>query len=272
MLSQPRLDLPPQIMDDFGVSPRSAGVLDVSNASGGRFATFPVKNQGYMLQDPPRQPEQEKSFSASIAEALDGQGSPPSTSLGQGSHNQTSPPWNPRNVAGSQPSTQQYEFSPPPANNTLPSISSASGSPLPPPPPGAAPPDFSKSWTNPNIIEPVQLGQRSTIIGDNIDDALLAYMTTAEADEDSRTDEEPSRAAGNEQARLHVQEHEDEQHRISRHVRFGQVEDAQEHKEKKVSLEKERQANIAGVVETHFNEPARATDDPDICMSVYLFI
>ncbi|KAF4609479.1 hypothetical protein D9613_012300 [Agrocybe pediades] len=223
--SQPKLELLPQIMDDFGVNTRSPGMSDASNPPGGRFATFPVKNPGYSLHDPPRQADQEeKSFSASIAEALDVQGSSASALISDRSLNH-------------QTSTAPWEVK---SNETATSISSVSTSPLPPPPPGAAPPDLSKSWSNPNIEQPTQKGHKSSLSGDNIDDALLAYMTNAEVDNDQHTEEGPS---NNGKGALGVPEHEDEQHRVSRHVRFGEVEDAEEHREKKISLEKERQAN-----------------------------
>ncbi|KAF5367286.1 hypothetical protein D9615_010459 [Tricholomella constricta] len=72
----------PRSVDDFGVHP--PGPIDQPGpGSGGRFATFPVKNRpsglaGYTLSDPPVRQESE-SFSSSVAQALSSSQSPPAT-------------------------------------------------------------------------------------------------------------------------------------------------------------------------------------------------
>ncbi|KAG6909753.1 hypothetical protein DXG01_015469 [Tephrocybe rancida] len=68
-------------VDDFGVNTASPGIIDQPNqGSGGRFATFPVKNRGYSLSDPQAAPNRESdSFSSSVAQALSSSQSPPGT-------------------------------------------------------------------------------------------------------------------------------------------------------------------------------------------------
>lgn len=70
-------------VDDFGVtnSSISGSIAMTGPGNGGRFATFPVKNNRpttvYTLANPPAQPGNEDSFSSSVAEALRSSQSPP---------------------------------------------------------------------------------------------------------------------------------------------------------------------------------------------------
>ena len=206
-------------VDDFGANVRSTGPLDISNNTGGRFATFPVKTRppgssgGYSLQDLPslggRQLAGDSSFSASIAEALHEKedtkagnllspwgnrfngGSESSiisegtTRATEGSYNQSINSW------GSDPALFER---PPPVSITAPSSqvppdnhSSRQSASLPPPPPGAAPPELGNTWADPLRDGPLQVPSHSrqpSNVSDN-DEALLAYM-----DGDSETIQE----------------------------------------------------------------------------------
>ncbi|KAG6830787.1 hypothetical protein H0H87_007040 [Tephrocybe sp. NHM501043] len=72
---------PPHSVDDFGVNTSSPGLGNQQGqAAGGRFATFPVKNRGYALNDPQAQANRDSdSFSTSVAQALSSSQSPPGT-------------------------------------------------------------------------------------------------------------------------------------------------------------------------------------------------
>ncbi|KAH9476315.1 Sphingolipid long chain base-responsive protein PIL1 [Psilocybe cubensis] len=237
-------DRPPQITDDFGMNTRTAGLMDTSNAVGGRFATFPVKTRapgstgGYSLQDPPRQHGQDTSFSASVAEALDGKMVPENQSSFGGRNATGQPPW-------SSPGAASFEFSPPPpAPSMLPPASPAASSHPPPPPPGAAPPNLTNSWREDTMQAP---GHNRGFSAN--DDALLAYMMTPSASDDLQTEDGTTNVSTHDNNTLVAHNHEEtEQQRISRHVRFGEVQDVVQEMEKKKSLEKERQAQI-GVAE-----------------------
>ncbi|KAF8066570.1 hypothetical protein FPV67DRAFT_1767534 [Lyophyllum atratum] len=77
----------PRSVDDFGVNTQSPGLIDNPGpGSGGRFATFPIKNRpsglaGYSLSDPPSLATRQDSdsFSSSVAQALSSSQSPPGT-------------------------------------------------------------------------------------------------------------------------------------------------------------------------------------------------
>ncbi|KDR79444.1 hypothetical protein GALMADRAFT_117708 [Galerina marginata CBS 339.88] len=237
----------PQIMDDFGVNTRSAGLLDTSNMSGGRFATFPVKTRplgsagGYTLQDTPSlgsRQDPEQSFSASIAEALDEKESVETSLATEGAHQ---PPWM--------------------------GLRNASNSALPPPPPGAALPDFSNAYGNQENSLQAPSHSRNISQLSNNDDALLAYMTMSSVDDDLHEDErhEPPKPAPS-TPKLGAPAQDEEQHRISRHVRFGEVEDVNEEMEKRGSLEKERQAQAANNGDkgkAHVVEPVAPSTEPE---------
>ena len=207
--------MPQQTVDDFGVNTKSGGYSESSNASGSRFATFPVKTRpagsagGYSLQDPPslnsRQETLGPSFADSIAAALD------DPLVSASTHG-------PAHPAASSPT----------GTNT---------SSLPRPPPGAAPPD-SNPWSNAGLREPSGHPQSASTLSEN-DDALLAYMTAA--DEDSPNEDDvpsPTKSKvfmGPKGAAPPILEDD-------KHVRFGRVEDVDEEMEKRVSLEKEKDA------------------------------
>ncbi|KAG6829636.1 hypothetical protein H0H92_003969 [Tricholoma furcatifolium] len=68
--------VPPRSVDDFGVNTSSPSLADQSGpATGGRFATFPVKNRGYTLTDSPMRPND----SSSAIQSLSSSQSPPGT-------------------------------------------------------------------------------------------------------------------------------------------------------------------------------------------------
>lgn len=244
-----------QAVDDFGMNARSPGFIDNSGASGGRFATFPVKRPtgstgGYSLQDPSSTGplhEQDQSLSASIAAALDGT-SEDTARAADGPLNQ--PSW----VVGNQtnlprqnsvyatsrapeittsPSNQSQEpwgardprFGSPPgpaSPQTGPRQIFSGSAPLPPPPPGAALPDLADPWANANREQALQApGHARNISEVSGNDALLAYMTTPRSEPSS-----PHAAAHPVDANLAAPPYEDEQQRLSRHVRFGEVQDA----------------------------------------------
>ena len=244
--------LPPQTVDDFGVNinSRSEGPIDTSNTSGGRFATFPVKQRapgssgGYNLSDPPRH-EQDQSFSASIAEALDDRMSQETGGATEGTDRHRMTPWGASRNAGGQP---------------------------PPPPPGAALPDMSNPWSSSNATREAALqpptGRGNIQRLSSNDDALLAYMTMGSMDEDDDQTQEahPVNRNGDSQFLpqppsqsqfLGASPPEDEQHRVSRHVHFGEVEDVDEEMEKRESLEKERREK-----EAMDNDRGRLTESP----------
>ncbi|KAF8900730.1 hypothetical protein CPB84DRAFT_1778775 [Gymnopilus junonius] len=242
-----------QTVDDFGlnINSRSDGPIDTSNTSGGRFATFPVKTRapgssgGYSLSDSPPRHEQEPSFSASIAEALDDRMSQETGGATEGTDRHRMTPWGRNGHA----------------------------QPLPPPPGAALPADMSNGWSGSNTTRdealqvPSSHGRGAQRLSSN-DDALLAYMTMGSVDEEEEQNHEGPTTDGpgpggsqivpQSQAQAQPQplsrsqsqsqpdfmappSQEDEQHRISRHVRFGEVEDVDEEMEKRESLEKERQ-------------------------------
>ncbi|GLB40883.1 putative eisosome component PIL1 [Lyophyllum shimeji] len=73
---------PPRSVDDFGVNAGSRPIDPPVPGTGGRFATFPVKNRpsgltGYTLTDAPR--HESGSFSSSVAQTLSSSQSPPGT-------------------------------------------------------------------------------------------------------------------------------------------------------------------------------------------------
>ena len=279
--------------DDFGMNTRS-GPIDNSNTAGGRFATFPVKTRppgmtgGYNLQDPPSlsaHHDQEKSFSASIAEALETAtqepskaGVPEMISPGWGRDNNNPPPArvaeptgnenndpNPPSQRWSGPHTLATTSAPPALEITtqppLSLVGSTSITSLPPPPPGAAAPDLSDPWANESSLQaPSHTRSISQISHD--DDALLAYMTAAH-EESHTTDEErdASKSGVNSSASALKPGHPiryEEQQRISRHVRFGEVQDVEGEMENRKSLEKERQLQeSADVTNRRSNEGER---------------
>ncbi|PPQ78454.1 hypothetical protein CVT25_011849 [Psilocybe cyanescens] len=237
-------DRPSQSADDFGMNTRTPGLIDTSNTSGGRFATFPVKARGagssggYSLQDGPSRQGQDLSFSASIAEALDGKISPDNAQPSFGGRNATGqPPW-----LG--PGAASYEFSPPPpaSAGVLPPPSPSATSHPPPPPPGAALPNLSNSWAHSNSDGSIQAPSHSRGLSAN-DDALLAYMTSAQ--DDSLVDDETNASTNG--TLVPPSSYEDEQQRISRHVRFGEIQDVEEEMEKKKSLDNERQVQVPNI-------------------------
>ncbi|CAA7270491.1 unnamed protein product [Cyclocybe aegerita] len=266
-----------QSLDDFGVSIRPAPLtlLD-ANPAGGRFATFPVKTRapgsagGFTPQDPPSlssRHEIEPSFSASIAAALDDKGSLETAQATEGTHNtQPSSPWSGR-VGAALPPTVDTSAS---WSNTGPSPTifsetrSPTRGPL-PPPPGAAPPELSNPWAGAKE-EPNTFKNRTHArnLSDN-DDALLAYMTAA--DEDSRLSEASSSPTANRTflgpKGAAPPATEEEQH-VSRHVRFGQVEDVDTEMEKRASEEENGKApaapEVAGEKEKTEIPPVSETD------------
>ncbi|KAF5310164.1 hypothetical protein D9619_010232 [Psilocybe cf. subviscida] len=243
---------PQQSMDDFGMNTRSAGLTDMSNTAGGRFATFPVKmragagpatSPSVTLPDSSLRlsghESEDTSFSASIAEALD--------TATNATNRAPSSRWGGSAFAGNETRSVDARSPPPQIPWTAPSATEAVplqhphetlSSPPPPVstspltlPPGAAPPDFSKSWVGGERDGSVQAPSHASVISNLTakEDALLAYMTSA------MEDDEPHSAG------LHPSSLE-EQQRISRHVRFGETEDVDEEMEKRESLEKERAA------------------------------
>ncbi|KIM38523.1 hypothetical protein M413DRAFT_447754 [Hebeloma cylindrosporum] len=255
-------------VDDFGMSTRS-GFVDNSDTSGGRFATFPVKTRppgmtgGYSLQDPPSlnaRDDQDKSFSASIAEALGSSNQETSQATQHGQPEMVSPGWgrvndNPPPPHIAEPTRQEIEDSPsqdwpgptsppPGARETQPPVAFASSTPaasLPPPPPGAAAPDLSDPWANAPREGSMQAPSHTRSISQisHGDDALLAYMTAAH-EESNTTDEEadvPKSGVDAAAGGLKPMSYE-EQQRVSRHVRFGQIEDVAEERGNRRSLEK----------------------------------
>ena len=255
--------------DDFGVNTRS-GPIDNSNTAGGRFATFPVKTRppgmtgGYSLHDPPSlnaRHDQEKSLSASIAEALGSANQESSKATEVGTPEMISPGWgrvndnenknpNAPTQAWSELHADTLPTTPAPAalevttQPPLALVDSTSTTSLPPPPPGAAAPDLSDPWANEGSLQaPSHTRSISQISHD--DDALLAYMTAA-PEESRTTDEEGdvSRSRIDSSSGALKAGHPvsyEEQQRISRHVRFGEVQDVEGAMENRRSLEKERQ-------------------------------
>jgi len=261
-------------IDDFGMSTRS-GIIDNSNTAGGRFATFPVKTRpagitgGYNLHDSPSistRHDQEQSLSASIAQALDTVTEKTSQAAKSGQPEMVSPGWgrvndNPPPPEVAAPSTKDLEDSPsqdwsgpttpgPAAHEVTtqqpPALAGSPTATSPPPPPGAAAPDLSDPWANAPRNGALQAPSHMRSISQiSNDDALLAYMTAAH-DESNTTDEEAdvsksgvdSAAGALKPGRPTSYE---EQQRISRHVRFGEVEDVGRGVENRRSLEKERQ-------------------------------
>ena len=257
-----------QAVDDFGMNSRSPGFMDNAGAaSSGRFATFPVKRPtgGYSLQDPSSTAplhEQDQSLSASIAAALDG-------SPGDIARAADGPPSQPSWVVGAQsglprqnsvyaasrapelsiaPSTQPQQswggrdprFGSPPgptASQTVPRQVISGSAPLPPPPPGAALPDLADPWANADREQALQTPAHARNISEvSGNDALLAYMTTPRSEPSS-----PHAAAHPADANLAAPPYEDEQQRLSRHVRFGEVQDAAQEMHARQSIEKNRQ-------------------------------
>jgi hypothetical protein len=267
-------------VDDFGMNTRS-GPIDNSNTAGGRFATFPVKTRppgatgGFNLHDPPSlnaRHDQEQSLSASIAAALETATQETSKATEGGLPEMISPGWgrvndNPSSPRAKPVDNENDDPTPPSQRwsgqhaDTLPTTSapaaleitthplpalaaSTSTASLPPPPPGAAAPDLSDPWANERSLQaPSHTRSISQISHD--DDALLAYMTAA--DEESRTtDDEGNMSKSGVDSSVgalktgHRMSYE-EQQRLSRHVRFGEVEDVGGEMENRRSLEKERQ-------------------------------
>ncbi|PPQ67196.1 hypothetical protein CVT24_011267 [Panaeolus cyanescens] len=291
-----------QTTDDFGVTTRSNGPLESPSSGGGRFATFPVKTRppgsagGFTLSDPPSltsRNEPEESFSASIAQALGDSSAQNSSLAAESSQPQpTSPSWVTHNTGSglhsqgtddksitledgptrskgpeSATSSSFAPILPPisidaPESQSTPSSGSISGL-----PPGAAPPD---PWGQPDRQSPPQ-GQPASRdrqpSGSN--DALLAYMLTSQ--DNDPDDDLPSPAPTQMtipiiDPRLQVHGETPEQ-RLSRHVRFGQVEDVEEEIEKRVSLEKERERksleeSAQSQTQTQAQAPARNTPSP----------
>ncbi|KAF8147991.1 hypothetical protein B0H34DRAFT_803134 [Crassisporium funariophilum] len=258
-------------VDDFGVNSRSSGPLDTFNTAGGRFATFPVKARppgaapGYTLEDPPslgsRHPV-DNSFSASIAEALDEKAGP----IGGTQNRSASPPWSGRlgsessnyseGTARATEGTHNHHGGGVPWGGRFDNASTSIGagsvtsppfsSGPPPPPPGAALPDPWANATREGSINAASHSRQPSQLSEN--DALLAYMTATEVDDD-RTEESPNQPISHmppSGTKLSISAAEDEQQRISRHVRFGEVEDVNEEIEKRASLEKDRHGQVAG--------------------------
>ncbi|KAF9472910.1 hypothetical protein BDN70DRAFT_886445 [Pholiota conissans] len=282
---------PLSTMDDFGVSNRSAGLVDNSNTSGGRFATFPVKrpNGGYSLQDPPLlgpRPDQESSFSDSIAAALDGHTEETSHAT-EGPHSQGGS-WiagrfipGPPSSYGTEETTRAVEGPPsfigqqsrdtpqssykssasPPPQIRLPSPQrqfTSQSSPLPPPPPGAALPDLSDPWANANRDGSLQAASHTRGISEiSGNDDLLAYMTTPQSEPPSPMT--PTHAMhSNELAAAD----EEEQQRISRHVRFGDVKDVEGEMKKREATEKEKGTAQESRVVEPASSPPEYTQSP----------
>lgn len=182
-------------VDDFGMRSNLNGGFgkDSSSVGGGRFATFPVKNEprGYTLRDerPPSlntRHEVEPSFASSVAEALSAR----STSSFKG------PLPSQNRVSEDEPAPlYQLEEGPnyhPPAG----------------PPPGAAPAVLSP-WLhdgNGNNGPPHGHERPASFLED---DAQLAYMTNTEDEGHSHGQDDPGRSD-------------------SRHLRFGGVSDIDE--------------------------------------------
>lgn len=258
-------------VDDFGVNSRTPELIDTASTSGGRFATFPVKrtlgsSSGLGLPDATSigsRHDQDQSFSASIAAALDGtsentaeatesSGNPPSwvgnrTGPGQAptytkdptpaENNSSSPPSQPNETwAGRDQSYGAPYNAAPTSPQTAPRHIFSSSSPLPPPPPGAAPPDLSDPWANTTRNESLQpSGHARNISEVSGNDALLAYMTTPRSEPPSPV--EPKHVTD---TNLSAQAYEDEQQRISRHVRFGEIQDVEQEMIVRQSLEQQR--------------------------------
>ncbi|KAF8804854.1 hypothetical protein BYT27DRAFT_7142990 [Phlegmacium glaucopus] len=297
------------VVDDFGVNVRSTVPVDISNA-GSRFATFPVKARppgssgGYSLQDPPslggRNLVGDSSFSASIAEALHGKEDSKADTLSpwnnrfnggsessiistaratEGSYNQSTTSWGGRSdndpppFEGLPPVSITAPLSQIPADNSK--RSSGQFSPLPLPPPGAAPPDLANPWNNSpregSIQAPSHSRQPSHL--SESDDALLAYMTTA--DGDSVIEESPPNTATpysvppatstTTTTALSATTTNDEDQSLGRHKRFGAMEDVGEDVENHVSLEKEQAANTraVGTSPSSLMEGQHTTAPPD---------
>ncbi|KAF9044283.1 hypothetical protein BJ165DRAFT_1528842 [Panaeolus papilionaceus] len=286
-----------QTTDDFGVNVRGSS-LESPTSGGGRFATFPVKMRtpgsagGFTLSDPPSlsgRNEPEESFSASIAQAL-GSSSPLPA---EPSHLQPSPAWDTqKGTPGPQGSIQGTEGTatatedapsrfkggestisstfapslpplvidaPPESQITSAGAGSGSGSGL---PPGAAPPD---PWAQPKRDTPPEglpANHNRQVSGN---DALLAYMLTA--DDNDADDDLPSPAPTQTtipiiDSRLQVEGETPEQ-RLSRHVRFGQVQDVDEEIEKRASLEQERKSQEGSTQSTQAPSSDPAGDMPE---------
>lgn len=275
-----------QTIDDFGVGNRSAGgLVDSSNTSGGRFATFPVKRPvgssgGYSLQDPPTlgsRRDQESSFADSIAAALDSR-TEDTFHATDGAHSKGGS-WiggrfipGPTSSYGTEETTRAVEGPPSnlgqpqqlqwvqhsydaalssPIGNTA-QRQSNSGSPsLPPPPPGAALPTLSDPWTGASRDESLQPANHTRNISEisgNYD--LLAYMTTPQSEPPS-----PINSTLPMNPNALTTANEDDQQRISRHVRFGDIKDVEEQMEKRESLEKARLAQESNLAENPRQAP-----------------
>ncbi|KAF9531466.1 hypothetical protein CPB83DRAFT_786831 [Crepidotus variabilis] len=197
-----------QTVDDFGVNPprTSGGPMFDPDATGGRFATFPVKGRqggGYSLQDTPSlnsHHEIEPSFASSIAAALD-------------------------------------HKDPPPSINTA-SVAPLQFAPRAQPPSQAPPVNPGNPWADATLANHSQ----KLTISDN-DDALLAYMTSV--DDDGDYDESPNRHSvfQGPKGAAPPAIYEDPTRSHSRHVQFGEVTDVDEELEKRASAERDRHSD-----------------------------
>jgi hypothetical protein len=280
-----------QSVDDFGVGNRSAGgLVDSSNTSGGRFATFPIKRPvgssgGYSLQDPPTlgsRHDQDSSFADSIAAALDSSRTEDTSHATDGAHSKggswiggrfipgppssygteetaravAGPPSNlrqPQPLQGAQPSYDAAPSSPigPAAQRQF-----NTGSPsLPLPPPGAAPPTLSDPWAGASrdaLLQPANHTRNISEISGS--DDLLAYMTSPQSEPPS-----PINSTLPPNSNSLTTANEDEQQRISRHVRFGDPKDVEEQIEKRESLEKAGPAQESNLAEHTRTAPPEYT-------------
>lgn len=281
-------------MDDFGISIRSTGPADNSNIAAGRFATFPVKTRapgsagGYALHDPPslsgRPLVGDSSFSTSIAEALHEKedikaetlspwsnrfndrselslNSQGTTGAAENSYNSSTTHWEGRPDNDNPPPFEGL----PPVSITAPLLqdkrSSGQSSSLPQPLPGA---QLANPWTSPVREGPLQVSgdsHRTSRLSDN-DDALLAYMTSADGEESPPHTAVPPTTNTTSSASTTNKEEE------GRHVRFGSVEDVDKEMEKRVSLEKEQQTRAIDVTPSPLSEVQHANPDKGIFNSV----
>ncbi|TFK32368.1 hypothetical protein BDQ12DRAFT_692575 [Crucibulum laeve] len=222
--TEQRHTIPERTVDDFGVNTRPSGLLDTSDTSGGRFATFPVKNRpmgagaGYTLRDDPpslaARHEMGQSLSQSIADALSDERNP----SGHRSHGSNG-------SRGLMDPVPPYE-GPFPTNG--------GPAPLPPgaAPPVSGPPPDAKPWAALVPRAHSQLHARNRSEQSEDGDGLLAYMTSphdaSDGPDSPMATQHQQQPSGQHHNRAGF-EHEDHE----KHVRFGSVSDVDDEIERR---------------------------------------